>query len=183
MDKRITLGQKKYNYVHSDLFDEGYELLSQIILFDFNLKRLADYSKYSITTVYEHFESSVDIFLMGFFGYLGEKRIGEYQQMYTLNGKENLILMFTKFTDFMNDEFLLWANLKAARVLLGDKKVTPFFLIEELHFQAEAINLKSELIKKISDQFYIYENAFLENSSKRSELTSKFIDELRNSLN
>ena len=183
MDKRITLGQKKYNYVHSDLFDEGYELLSQIILFDFNLKRLADYSKYSITTVYEHFESSVDIFLMGFFNHLGKKRKEEYQQIYTHNEKENIIIMFTKFSEFMTSEFLLWTNLKAARVLLGDKKVSPFFLIEELIFQAEAITLKPELVKKIIDQFYIYERTFLENSSKRSELTSKFIDELRNSLN
>jgi hypothetical protein len=30
MDKRITLGKKKFSYVHLDLFDEGYELLSQI---------------------------------------------------------------------------------------------------------------------------------------------------------
>ena len=91
--------------------------------------------------------------------------------------------MFTKFSEFMTSEFLLWTNLKAARVLLGDKKVSPFFLIEELIFQAEAITLKPELVKKIIDKYYIYECTFLENSSKRSELTSKFIDELRNSLN
>ena len=182
MDKRITLGKKKFSYVHLDLFDEGYELLSQITLIDFNLKKLADYSKYSITTVYEHFESSIDIFLIEFFGYLRKKRIEEYQQIYTLNGKENIVQMFTKFTDFMNDELLLWTNLKAARVLLRDKKVTPFFLIDELHFQAEGANLKSELIKKITDQFYTYENDFIENPSNRSELTSKFIDELRNTL-
>ena len=183
MDKRITLGRNKYKYVHTALFEEGYELLSQIKLGDFNLKKLADYSKYSLTTVYEHFESSVEVFFIGFFDHLRKKRKKEYQQIYTHNEKENIIIMFTKFSEFMTSEFLLWANLKAARVLLGDKKVTPFFLIEELHFQAEAINLKSELIKKISDQFYIYENAFLENSSKRSELTSKFLDELKNSLN
>lgn len=127
MDKRVTLGRKKYNYVHSHLFGEGYELLSEIKLLEFNLKKLADYSKYSMTTVYEHFESSVDFFLIEFFNYLRKKRIEEYQQIYTLNEKENIILMFIKFSEFMNDEFLLWTNLKAARVLLGDKKVKPFF--------------------------------------------------------
>jgi hypothetical protein len=90
--------------------------------------------------------------------------------------------MFTKFSEFINNEFFLWTNLKAARVLLGDKKVSPFFLIEELVFQAEAINLKPDLVKKVTNQFYIYESTFLENSSKRSELTNKFIGELRNSL-
>ena len=183
MDKRIALGRNKYNYVHTALFEEGYELLSQIKLGDFNLKKLADYSKYSLTTVYEHFESSVEVFFIGFFDHLGKKRKKEYQQTYTHNEKENIIIMFTKFTEFMNNEFFLWTNLKAARVLLGDKKVSPFFLIEELIFQAEAITLKPELVKKIIDQYYIYECTFLENSSKRSELTSKFINELRNSLN
>ena len=183
MDKRIALGRNKYKHVHIALFEEGYELLSQIKLGDFNLKKLADYSKYSLTTVYEHFESSVEVFLIGFFNHLGKKRKEEYQQIYTHNEKENIIIMFTKFSEFMTSEFLLWTNLKAARVLLGDKKVSPFFLIEELIFQAEAITLKPELVKKIIDKYYIYESTFLENSSKRSELTSKFINELRNSLN
>ena len=183
MDKRIALGRNKYNYVHTALFEEGYELLSQIKLGDFNLKKLADYSKYSLTTVYEHFESSVEVFFIGFFDHLRKKRKKEYQQIYTHNEKENIIIMFTKFSEFMTSEFLLWTNLKAARVLLGDKKVTPFFLIEELHFQAEAINLKSELIKKISDQFYIYENAFLDNPVNSKDTTSKFIEEITNNSN
>ena len=183
MDKRIILGRKKYNYVHSDLIDEGYELLSEIKLVEFNLKKLGDYSKYSMTTVYEHFESSIDVFFIEFFKALRKSRIEEYQQMYTLNDKENIVLMFTKFLDFMNNEFILWANLKAARILLGDKKVKPFFLIDELHFKAEAINLKPELIEKITNEFYIYENSFLENSSKRNDLTSKFLEDLTNNLN
>ena len=183
MDKRILVGREKYNYVHSDLFGEGYQLLSEMKLTEFNLKKLADYSKYSMTTVYEHFESSLDVFLIEFFKNLRKNKIEEYQQMYTLDEKENILLMFTKFLDFMNDEFILWSNLKAARVLLGDKKVQPFFLIDELHFQAEAINLKPELIKKITNQFYIYENTFLENSSKRNDLTSKFLEDLTNNLN
>tara|TARA_Y100000385_G_scaffold274128_1_gene316851 strand:- start:78 stop:629 length:552 start_codon:yes stop_codon:yes gene_type:complete len=183
MDKRVTLGRKKYNYVHSHLFGEGYELLSEIKLVEFNLKKLADYSKYSMTTVYEHFESSVDFFLIEFFNYLRKKRIEEYQQIYTLNEKENIILMFIKFSEFMNDEFLLWTNLKAARVLLGDKKVKPFFLIEELHFQAKAINLKPERIEKITNLFYVYENTFLENPSLRNDFTNKFIEDLTNNLN
>ena len=111
------------------------------------------------------------------------KRKKEYRQLYTHNEKENIIIMFTNFSEFMTSEFLLWTNLKAARVLLSDKEVSPFFLIEELIFQAEAITLKPELVKKIIDQFYVYENTFLENSSNRSELTSKFIDELRHTLN
>jgi hypothetical protein len=183
MDKRVIAGREKYNFVHSDLFGEGYQLLSEMKLIEFNLKKLADYSKYSMTTVYEHFESSLDVFLIEFFEYLRKKRIEEYQQMYTLDEKENIVLMFTKFLDFMNDEFILWSNLKAARVLLGDKKVQPFFLIDELHFQTEAINLKPELIEKITNQFYIYENTFLENSSKRNDLTSKFLEDLTNNLN
>jgi hypothetical protein len=183
MDKRIVLGREKYNYVHSDLFNEGYELLSEMKLVEFNLKKLADYSKYSMTTVYEHFESSVNVFLVEFFEHMRNRRIEEYQQMYTLNEKENIVQMFTKFLDFMNDEFILWSNFKAARVLLDDKKIKPFFLIDELHFQAEAINLKSELIEKITNQFYIYENTFLENSLNRKDLTSKFLKDLKNNLN
>tara|TARA_Y100000389_G_scaffold180179_1_gene194797 strand:- start:159 stop:710 length:552 start_codon:yes stop_codon:yes gene_type:complete len=183
MDRRVSLGQKKYNYVHTVLFEEGYELLSEIKLINFNLKKLADFSKYSITTVYEHFESSVEVFIIEFFEYLRKRRIEEYQQMYTINEKENIILMFIKFSEFMNDEFFLWANLKGARVLIGDKKAKPFFLIDELVFQAEAINLKPELIEKIINLFYIYENSFLDNPSKRKDLTNKFIEELTNNLN
>jgi len=183
MDKRITLGQKKYAYVHLTLFDEGYKLLSRIKLVDFNLKKLADSSKYSLTTVYEHFNSSVEIFLIEFFVYLRKKRIEEYQQIYTLDEKENIILMFTKFSEFMNDEFFLWTNLKAARVLIGDKKAEPFFLIDELVFQAEVINLKPELIEKITNLFYVYENSFLDNPSLRNDLNNKFIEDLTNNLN
>jgi len=183
MDKRIALGRNKYKYVHTALLEEGYELLSQIKFGDFNLKKLADYSKYSLTTVYEHFESSTEVFFIEFIEHLRNKGIKEYRQLYTHNEKENIIIMFTKFSEFMTNEFLLWTNLKAARILLGDKKVNPFFLIEELLFQAEVINLKPDLAKKITDLFYAYENTFLENSSNRSELTGKFIDELSHTLN
>ena len=183
MDKRIILGRKKYNYVHMALLKDGYELLSQLNLVDFNLKKLADHSKYSITTVYEHFDSSVEVFLIEFFGYLRKKRIEEYQQIYTVNEKENIKLMFIKFSKFMNDEHLLWRNLKAARVLIDNTEIKPFFLIDELVLQAEAINLKPELIEKIINLFYKYENAFLENSLKSEKLTTKFIDDLTNSLN
>ena len=62
------------------------------------------------------------------------------------------------------------------------KKAKPFFLFDELVFQAEAINLKPEHIEEIINLFYIYENAFIENPSKRTDLTSKFIEDLRNNL-
>ena len=63
MDKRKVVAKNKYESVHEELLEVGTKLLSSDRLTEISLNSISEYTNISKTTIYEHFNSSFNVFL------------------------------------------------------------------------------------------------------------------------
>ena len=167
MDRRILVGKEKYDLVHKILIEVALNTLSAFPLQVVTLNKIAKESGYSRTTVYEHFHSSFTALLIEIFVYLQKERIKFYSSYYTEDNKQNIISMFKRFTDFMMNDYLLWTNLKAARILINEnKKLSEFFLFKEFRIQAELCDVNEKQISEIISNFYELEDLMIKENEK-----------------
>jgi len=154
MDKRKVAAKKRYAAAHDELLTAGENLLNNELLTELSLNSIANISKISKTTIYEHFDS-FNMFLVSVIGHVYEIMTVQYREKLQDEPKENIKTMFIDYREFLYKNSTLGKNIYAAFVLLSDTDQFPEIdLYEDLKIELNKLGFnnteKNVFLKKFN---------------------------------
>ena len=94
VDERVVRAQQKYEEVHEELLKAGIKLLSTKPISSLSLNSLAEYTKVSKTSIYNHFNSSPEHFYYDLLVYLRNYVLNEFNKNEPDDPKEKVIYFY-----------------------------------------------------------------------------------------
>lgn len=117
MDKRIEIGKEKYDLAHNEIISITYNLLKEKSFSNINFNSISKLSNYSKTTLYEHFNSDINL--------LFRETLLLYQKKLILTFKylddpvNNIINIYKAIFNFANSEPKLFKNMHMIAINLN----------------------------------------------------------------
>ena len=169
MDKRKLVGKNKYESVHEELLEVGTKLLSSERLTEISLNSISEYTNISKTTIYEHFNSSFNVFLSEVILHVWKKIRKIYYGKTNDDPISNILLIFRTWHEFNFENLLLARNIYASYILFVDTEYFPITnVLTDIEGELSKLNFNYEDTKEIIRIFYISVDEILGNPDVRN---------------
>ena len=156
MDKRKLVAKNKYEAVHEELLEVGTKLLSSERLTEISLNSISEYTNISKTTIYDHFNSSFNVFLSEVIIHVGKKIQNIYTENLSQDPSSNTLLIFRTWYEFNFTNIMLMRNIYASYILLVDTEhfpITPVLI--DIENQLKDLEFSMKNMKEIVRIFYV----------------------------
>ena len=117
MDKRIEQGNLKYIEAHREITNICNELLKTLSFSKITFNEISKYSNYSKTTIYEHFDSDINLLFKNCLEYFRNSFLSSL--ILTDDYKKNILHIYKKFFNFGINNSLYFKNLHMIAVNLN----------------------------------------------------------------
>ena len=169
MDKRKLVAKNKYDSVHEELLEVGTKLLSSERLTEISLNSISEYTNISKTTIYEHFNSSFNVFLSEVILHVWKKIRKIYYDKTNDDPISNILLIFRTWHEFNFENLLLARNIYASYILFVDTEYFPITnVLTDIEDELSKLNFNDKDKKEIIRIFYISVNEILGNPDVRN---------------
>ena len=169
MDKRKIVAKNKYESVHEELLEVGTKLLSSERLTEISLNSISEYTNISKTTIYEHFNSSFNVFLSEVILHVWKKIREIYYGKTNEDPISNILLIFRTWHEFNFKNLLLARNIYASYILFVDTEYFPITnVLTDIEAELSKLNFNAEDTKEIIRIFYISVDEILGNPDVRN---------------
>ena len=169
MDKRKLVAKNKYESVHEELLEVGTKLLSSERLTEISLNSISEYTNISKTTIYEHFNSSFNVFLSEVILHVWKKIRKIYYGKTNDDPISNILLIFRTWHEFNFENLLLARNIYASYILFVDTEYFPITnVLTDIEAELSKLNFNAEDTKEIIRIFYISVDEILGNPDVRN---------------
>ena len=169
MDKRKLVAKNKYESVHEELLEVGTKLLSSERLTEISLNSISEYTNISKTTIYEHFNSSFNVFLSEVILHVWKKIRKIYYGKTNEDPISNILLIFRTWHEFNFENLLLARNIYASYILFVDTEYFPITnVLTDIEAELSKLNFNAEDTKEIIRIFYISVDEILGNPDVRN---------------
>ena len=156
MDKRKVVAKNKYESVHEELLEVGSKLLSNEILTDISLNSISEYTNISKTTIYEHFESSFDNFLLQVIEHTWSRIKLLYADKLSDDPIANVLTIFRTWHQFNHDNLILTRNIYASYILFSDTQSFPVLkILIDIDKELKILNLNQKDTYELFRIFYV----------------------------
>ena len=169
VDKRKLVAKNKYESVHEELLEVGTKLLSSERLTEISLNSISEYTNISKTTIYEHFNSSFNVFLSEVILHVWKKIRKIYYGKTNEDPISNILLIFRTWHEFNFENLLLARNIYASYILFVDTEYFPITnVLTDIEAELSKLNFNAEDTKEIIRIFYISVDEILGNPDVRN---------------
>lgn len=117
MDKRIEKGKEKFDLAHNEIISITYNLLKQKSFSNINFNEISKLSNYSKTTLYEHFDSDINLLFLETLLLYQKKLISTFK--YLDDPIINIINIYKAIFNFVNSEPKLFKNIHMIAINLN----------------------------------------------------------------
>jgi AcrR family transcriptional regulator len=117
VDKRIKIGKEKFNLAHNEIILITYNLLKIKSFSNINFNAISKLSNYSKTTLYEHFDSDINLLYLETLLLYQKKLISTFK--YLDDPINNIINIYKAIFDFANSEPKLFKNMHMIAINLN----------------------------------------------------------------
>ena len=183
IDERVVRAQRKYEEVHDELLEAGIKLLSTKPISSLSLNSLADYTKVSKTSIYNHFNSSPEHFYYDLLVYCRNYVLNEFNKNEPLESKEKIIYFYEIYIKLMKENKTLCLNLYSQYFIVNYKARSKLFQNKVLSKLLKEIGIQDEEIAKtLSLEFAVLLNRFFVydlSSREFSEYEKEFFERLK----
>ena len=134
-----------------------------------SLNSISEYTNISKTTIYEHFNSSFNVFLSEVILHVWKKIRKIYYGKTNDDPISNILLIFRTWHEFNFENLLLARNIYASYILFVDTEYFPITnVLTDIEDELSKLNFNDEDIKEIIRIFYISVDEILGNPDVRN---------------
>ena len=156
MDQRRVVAKNKYESVHEELLEVGSKLLSNEILTDISLNSISEYTNISKTTIYEHFDSSFNKFLLQVIEYTWNRIQLIYSDRLSDDPIKNISTIFQTWHQFNHENLILTRNIYASYILFSDTEYFPVLkILIDIDKELKKLNLNQKDAYELFRIFYV----------------------------
>ncbi|MDG1202155.1 MAG: TetR/AcrR family transcriptional regulator [Candidatus Actinomarina sp.] len=186
VDERVVRAQQKYEEVHEELLKAGIKLLSTKPISSLSLNSLAEYTKVSKTSIYNHFNSSPEHFYYDLLVYLRNYVLNEFNKNEPDDPKEKVVYFYEIYIKLMKENKILCLNLYSQYFIVNYKARFKLFQNKVLSKLLLEVGIKDmETAKTLSLEFAVLLNRFFVydlTSREFSEYEKEFFTRLKKTI-
>ena len=187
VDERVVRAQQKYDEVHRELLEAGIKLLSTKPISSLSLNSLAKYTKVSKTSIYNHFNSSPELFYYDLLVHLRNYVLNEFNQNEPDDPKEKIVYFYEIYIKLMKENKILCLNLYSQFFIVNYKARFKLFKNKILSKLLKEVGIKDDATaQRLALEFAVLLNRFFVydlTSREFGEYEKEFFERLKKIIN